>query len=72
MKKSKKMKEQELQKILSTVDEKSRKATLFHLEMVKKTTGEILLEDVEYCLRLNDRVQEHAKRTGTNPLPGFL
>ena len=56
--------ESDISKILSGVDEDSRKATRFHLEMVSKTTGEILMRDVEYCLELSDRMRKYAQKTG--------
>jgi len=33
-----------------------------HLNKVKETTGEILLEDVVYCLELNERIMSYSKK----------
>ena len=64
--KSNKVTGQEVDRIVDGVNGKSRAATKFHLEMVKKTTGEILLEDVEYCMNLSVRVEAYSKKTGTS------
>lgn len=46
--------------------EKYTGMTKFHLEQVKQTTGEILPEDVVYCMSLTERIRKfesHAKKT---------
>ena len=35
--------------------------TAYHLEKCKETTGEILMEDVNYCVSLSKRILVHLK-----------
>lgn len=35
---------------------KYQEMTKFHLEQVKETTGEITVEDVDYCMKLTERI----------------
>lgn len=35
--------------------------TVFHLNKVKETTGQILQEDLEYCLSLAERIEIFSK-----------
>lgn len=48
--------------IVNALDADSRARTLFHLDKVKETTGEILVEDVEYCLNLTNRIKKFVVR----------
>jgi hypothetical protein len=61
-----------LDNILTSVNAQANAATMYHLKMVKETTGEILINDVEYCLALSKRVADYAKEISKNPMPSFI
>lgn len=59
--------EQKLDELLQHVETRVKQMTIFHLNKVKETTGEILIEDVQYCLSLSERVVNHAKLLSVSP-----
>lgn len=42
---------------LENVSTSNKMMMTYHLNKVKETTGEILVEDVSYCMRLDQRIQ---------------
>ena len=66
-----KLNEKQIDEMLKHVDAESKKMTRFHLHHVRTSTGEVLLEDVEYCLNLNKRVKQHSMAMEKNTLPNF-
>lgn len=53
---------EEQAEILDSVVRLNLQRTEFHLSMVKQHTGEILVEDVTYCISLSNRITEYMKQ----------
>lgn len=58
---------QKIEELLQRVEATVKEMTIWHLNKVKEATGEILIEDVEYCLSLSERVKQHARLHSANP-----
>lgn len=58
---------EELAETLDAVAKLNLQRTEFHLMMCKQTTGEILMEDVTYCINLSNRITQYLKDQYTNP-----
>lgn len=52
----------EMCELINNTKDLNLQRTQFHLEQVKHTTGEILMEDVTYCVNLSNRIIEHLKK----------
>ena len=50
---------EEMCELINSTKDLNRQRTQFHLQQVKFTTGEILMEDVTYCINLSNRIIEH-------------
>ncbi len=53
---------EEMCQLLNDTNELNLQRTRYHLQQVQFTTGEILLEDVTYCLNLANRILEKLKK----------
>jgi phage terminase large subunit-like protein len=53
---------EEQAELLDSVVKLNLQRTEFHLSMVKQHTGEILMEDVTYCINLSTRITEYLKQ----------
>ena len=49
----------EMSTLINETKDLNLKRTEYHLSMVKQTTGEILMEDVTYCVNLSSRIIKH-------------
>lgn len=50
---------EEMCELINSTKDLNLQRTQFHLQQVKFTTGEILMEDVTYCINLSNRIIEH-------------
>lgn len=57
---------EEMCQLLNDTNELNLQRTRFHLQQVELTTGEILMEDVEYCINLGTRILNKIKRDYKN------
>jgi hypothetical protein len=53
---------EEMCELLNNTNDLNIQRTKFHLQQVELTTGEILMEDVEYCLNLGRRILDKMRR----------
>jgi hypothetical protein len=53
---------EEMCELLNDTNDLNIQRTKFHLQQVELTTGEILMEDVEYCLNLGRRILDKIRR----------
>lgn len=47
---------EEVAQLINSTKNLNLQRTEFHLQQVKNTTGEILMEDVTYCINLSNRI----------------
>lgn len=52
---------EEIAEALDAVVKLNLQRTEYHLMMCKQTTGEILMEDVTYCVNLSNRITDYLK-----------
>lgn len=64
--------DQEITQMLSGVNQMTKNLLKRHIEGVRVSTGEILVEDVDYCLRLGDRILAYSKSTQKDTLQEAL
>jgi hypothetical protein len=53
---------EEMCELINNTKDLNLQRTEFHLQQVKLTTGEILMEDVTYCINLSKRIIDYLKR----------
>lgn len=53
---------EEMCELLNNTNDLNIQRTKFHLQQVELTTGEILMEDVEYCLNLGRRILDKIRK----------
>lgn len=49
--------------LMDRISSENKERIAYHLANVLKTTGSILVEDVMYCIELDERIKKHALRT---------
>jgi hypothetical protein len=58
--------------MLGNINQNIRVMLKRHLEGTRIAAGEILVEDVEYCLKFGDRILAYSKKTKTDTLSRAL
>lgn len=53
---------EEMSELINSTKDLNIQRTEFHLQQVKTNTGEILMEDVTYCINLSSRIISHLEK----------